>query len=102
MRTAFLYDEITAGFQGYRLGRYGTMPIAKGAIWLRQSSGVWNNRFSSFLNAYNLVSASADGCVYCSTTVPRLIITIFVDDGMVICVEDSHVGRILCYIEKNI
>ena len=72
--------------------------LRKALYGLRQSSRVWNYRFNSFLNAYSLISASADGCVYCSTTIPRLIITIFVDDGMAICVKNNCMDTILSYM----
>ena len=38
--------------------------------------------------------------MYCSTTIPRLIITIFVDDGMAIYVKKNYVDTILSYMEK--
>ena len=106
VRTSFLYGAIKEeiympqpiGFEDPNQARM-VCRLQKALYGLRQSSRVWNHRFNLFLNAYNLISTSANGCMYCSTTIPRLIIIIFVDDGMAICVKNNCMDTILSYME---
>jgi hypothetical protein len=49
--------------------------ILKGLYGLKQSARSWNNTFSAFLRAYNLLQSSADPCIFYSTTTPRIITT---------------------------
>lgn len=62
---------------------------------LRQASRQWNEKLHAFLTRHQLTPVSADSCVYFSATPPRLIVTIFVDDGLCCCNVDSRISYVL-------
>jgi len=72
--------------------------LHKALYGLKQSSYVWNEKFSSFLQEFNFTATSADSCLYFSrlnSRIPRLLIMLFVDDGMVISKTLDQVAHIL-------
>jgi transposase InsO family protein len=72
--------------------------LRKALYGLRQSARLWNRKFTQFLHSNGLVATQADGCVYLSRTSPRLIITLFVDDGMACSVEAANIQHILSFM----
>jgi hypothetical protein len=96
VKTAFLHGEISEeiymkqpiGFEDARWPKK-VCRLRKAIYGLKQASCVWNKRFNEWLIANGLFSTGADPCVYFSRDTPRLILTIFVDDG-IIC---SHPSR---------
>lgn len=105
VKTAFLYGEISGEiFITQPCGsedptQKGLVCRLKKALYgLKQSSRAWNQKFTSFLREFNLHATSADGCVYFSRISPRLIITLFVDDGMVVSKASDRITSILSYI----
>jgi hypothetical protein len=50
-----------------------------------QASHAWNIKFNNFLLHYNLQPSFANSCVYIDTIIPKLILAIFVDDGLSGC-----------------
>jgi hypothetical protein len=69
--------------------------LRKSIYGLRQASRVWNQRFTSFLVAHNLVATHQDPCVYKSTTAPLILLAIFVDDGLIASSNHAHTDPIL-------
>jgi len=65
---------------------------------LKQSSRIWNKRFTTFLKEFQLQAATADGCVYLTRTKSCLLITLFVDDGMTISYVNNQVTHILSFM----
>ncbi len=51
-----------------------------------------------FLIKYSFVATIVDGCVYCNTLDPRLIVTIFVDDGMACNIKEDSIEHILFFM----
>lgn len=69
--------------------------LLKSLYGLRQASRAWHHRLTEFLKTHKLVQTSADSCVYFSAEPPYLIVTIFVDDGLVCCVDKHRIDAVL-------
>jgi hypothetical protein len=69
--------------------------LQKSIYGLRQASRIWNKRFTSFLTKYNLIATHQDPCVYRSTTVPLILMAIFVDDGLIASSSRAYTDPIL-------
>lgn len=67
--------------------------LRKALYGLKQSSRVWNRKFDSFLKTFTLQSTTADCCVYVSHSDPKLILAIWVDDGIA-CSPRSEAAKI--------
>lgn len=65
---------------------------------LRQSARVWNRKFDHFLQAYDLIVSEADCCVYVNKANPKLILCIWVDDGMICSTLNDPIEEILNYM----
>lgn len=104
--TAFLNGEIEEviymdqplGFQD-TLGGIRVCRLRKALYGLKQSSRVWNKKFDSFLKTFNLKASRADCCVYVSHSSPKLIIAIWVDDGIVCSTHSNAIESILGFMD---
>jgi hypothetical protein len=77
-----------------------TVCLLKKAIYgLKQSTRVWNKKFDSFLKEYDLLVSDADYCVYVNKKDPKLIICIWVDDGIVCSTFNDSIVDILNYMQ---
>jgi hypothetical protein len=68
--------------------------LHKSLYGLRQASRVWNSTFTDFLK-HNLKPTTKDPCVYVSSDQPRVILLIFVDDGLICCADPKRISHIL-------
>jgi hypothetical protein len=74
--------------------------LLKKAIYgLKQSARVWNKKFDSFLKEYDLLISNTDCYVYINKKGPKLIICIWVDDGIVCSTFNDSIVDILNYIQ---
>lgn len=60
---------------------------------------MWNKEFNNFLQTYNLLVSDDDVCVYVNKCDPKLIIAIWVDDGICCSVMYDIIVDILNYME---
>ena len=72
--------------------------LLKALYGLKQGACVWNRKFDQFLKAYDLVVSDADCCVYVSKTKSKLILCIWVDDGLVCSTLNDSIEEILSYM----
>jgi len=59
---------------------------------------MWKKRFNNFIKEYQLVSLGANTCVYISKPDSTLILTIFVDDGIIYNVQGTEINHIVLSI----
>ena len=57
--------------------------VKKFLYGLRQASCVWNRCFTTFLAKHHFVATPQDLCLYKTTTAPVILLTIFVDNGLI-------------------
>ena len=89
VKTAFLnglLDEEVYMMQpeGYDDGSGRVCRLQRALYGLKQSSRVWNARFSEFLSTNGFVAAAEDGCVFIRKDgSDSIVICLYVDDGLV-------------------
>jgi hypothetical protein len=62
---------------------------------LRQASRAWHDKLNTFLLTHDLKQNFADTCVYFSEREPKLVVTIFVDDGLCCCADGTRIDYVL-------
>lgn len=109
VKTAFIkskLDEIIYIEQqeGYmKVGKEDLVCLLQQAIYgLKQSSRVWNQRFKTFLEKYELTLVAADPCVFLRSIEPKIITTIFVDDGLMCCRNRSVIKEMMNYLNGHL
>ena len=74
--------------------------LKKALYGLRQASREWNQRIDAFLKEFNLTQSSADNCVYFSNKDGcRLLIMLFVDDGLMVSNNPATMDSVLAYMK---
>ena len=74
--------------------------LKKALYGLRQASREWNQRIDVFLKAFKLTQSAADNCVYFSDhNGCRLLIMIFVDDGLMISNSTAQMDFVLEFMK---
>jgi hypothetical protein len=95
VKTAFLYgklDEVIYMKQppGYEDGTDRVCKLSKSLYGLKQSPRCWNKKFKEFLDKYGLINSDADPCLfYCTADGHKLIVALYVDDGLVAAQTDD-------------
>lgn len=83
----------------------GTQKVCKllGSLYgLKQSSRCWNQRFTTFLKKHNLEPTKADPCIFVSKNPnERLILGIYVDDGIVAAKTDELINNLLEDLQRE-
>jgi ATP-binding cassette subfamily B (MDR/TAP) protein 1 len=74
--------------------------LQKSLYGLKQSSRVWNRKFNDFLTKFNLHPTEVNPYVYSTKEKPLLIMTIFVDDGLGCCVQNSKLDKMINHLEQ--
>lgn len=72
--------------------------LLKSLYSLKQSERIWNQTFHDSFMKFDLKATKADSYLYISKSEPRLIVTLFVDNGLATCysmarLEDLEIGR---------
>lgn len=75
--------------------------LLKSIYGLKQASREWYLHLSGFLKRFNLVPLSSDPCVLMSNGVDKLIVAIYVDDGLVCSSNPDLLSQVICYLESN-
>jgi hypothetical protein len=105
VKTAFLLSEFTEqifmaptpGFED-RSEPGLVCELLQSLYGLKQSGRYSSKKFNAFLQAYNLHPYHADPYVYVSQTRPRLILMLFIDDGIICCESKQPIKDILVYM----
>lgn len=74
--------------------------LKKALYGLRQANREWNQCIDVFLKAFQLIQSSADTCVYFSDHAGcRLLIMLFVDDGLMISNNSAQMDSVLDFMK---
>jgi hypothetical protein len=74
--------------------------LKKALYGLRQASREWNQRIDALLKAFKLTQSPADNCVYFSDHEGlRLLIMLFVDDGLMISNSPAQMDSVLAFMK---
>jgi len=101
VKTAFLYgklDEVIYMRQppGYEDGTDRVCKLIKSLYGLKQSPRCWNKKFKDFLEKHGLEVSEADPCLFYSTVDGhKLIIALYVDDGLVAAQNEEDLNSFL-------
>lgn len=107
VKTAFLHGDLQEeiymtqllGFEDC-MWPHRVCKLRKSLYSLKQSSRAWNYKFNALLTKYQLIPSVADPCVYYSFQNDSIIImTIYVDDGLLFYQRNSNNFDILGYME---
>ena len=104
--TEFIYMDLPVGFEEYFHKRFPgcrsqVCRILKGLYGLKQSARGWNKTFSDFLKEYELIQSTADPCIFYSTHKPRLILALWVDDGLVLCSDQTLLRKFISHLQTK-
>lgn len=101
VKTAFLngeLDEVIYMRQpvGYDDGTGRVCKLSKSLYGLKQAPRCWNKKFKDFLERYGLKVSEADPCLFYSVhDGHKLIIALYVDDGLVAAQNDDDLNMFL-------
>ncbi len=103
VQTAFLYGDLDEEIYmrqpvGYEDGTKKVCLLKKSLYGLKQASRNWNKKFTDFLKAYNLKVSTADPCVFIGNGERRLILGIFIDDGIVAASHEEDITNLMNYL----
>jgi transposase InsO family protein len=99
VKTAFLYGELEELVymkqpQGFEDGSDKVCKLKRSLYGLKQSPRCWNRKFTDVLNKYGLQVSDSDPCLFTSKD-RKLLIALYVDDGLVAAQNQSHLSRFL-------
>ena len=86
------------GFQDHDAG-ITLCRLCKILYGLKQSSRISNKKFDTFLKNFNLKASLANSCVYVQNSLPKLIITIWVDNGIICSTNFATINSILRFMD---
>lgn len=76
--------------------------LLKSLYGLKQASRCWNHTFTNFIKGFGFKSSDADPCVFVrSIDNKKVILAIYVDDGLVAAESDSEIDIILHEMQKS-
>lgn len=104
--TAFLYGDLAEEIYmkqpiGYEDGTSKVCLLKKSLYGLKQASRNWNAKFTEFLKSYKLEASSADPCVFTGSGERRIILGIFIDDGIVAATHEEDITNLMNYLTKE-
>ena len=107
VKTAFLYGNLqeeiyTNQPKGFSDNTGRVCRLIKSIYGLKQSPRCWNQKFTNFLMNFSLKQSDADQCVFYKIDGnEKIIIAIFVDDGLVASTSKQKISDLLNYSEKE-
>lgn len=104
--TAFLHGELEEIYltqpEGFDDGTKRVCRLHKGLYGLRQSPRTWNEHVDKTLRGAGLKQLKSDPCVYVdSHPSHRLILSLWVDDGMIFSDSQERTENVLKNLRKN-
>lgn len=107
VKTAFLNGIIEEEIymqqpEGYEDNSQRVCRLRKSLYGLKQSSRAWNKRFKDVLIAFGLQESTADPCLfYRITEKDKLIVTLYVDDGLVAATKKISIEEFLSRLKEE-
>lgn len=106
IKTAFLYGELAEEIfmnlpSGVEIKNNMVCKLKKSLYGLKQAPRCWNHKFNMFLTNFGFKSSEADSCVYKGIFNNKMVLlVIYVDDGLIFCVDMNIIKMILSEMEK--
>ncbi|KMQ86178.1 integrase core domain protein [Lasius niger] len=108
VKIAFLNGNLTKDVymtqpKGYEDGSGRVCKLQKALYGLKQSARCWNQKFVQCLRDFNLKTSEADPCVFTSDDDgERLILAIYIDNGLVASTYERKIDEILEHLAAKI
>lgn len=105
VQTAFLYGDLEEEIymeqpEGYTDGTNRVCKLTKSLYGLKQAPRCWNKKFTDVLSKYGLKRSEADPCLFTSVyNGHKLILAIYVDDGLIASTSDEVIMSFLKELE---
>lgn len=88
--------------EGFQDGTNKVCKLNRSLYGLKQSPRCWNRRFKSFLDKHGLIQSEADPCLFISKTEGhKLMIALYVDDGLVACQDKKDLKHFLSELKSE-
>lgn len=107
VKTAFLNGELEEDVFmsqpiGYDDGSGKVCKLIKSLYGLKQASRCWNKKFTSFIGEFNFKALESDPCVFvCENKDGLMVLTIYVDDGLIAAEDGRAIGPVIDYLSKE-
>ena len=108
IKTAFLYGELEDEIyvnqpEGYQNGTNEVWKLKKSLYGLKQAPRCWNKRLVEFMKQQEFQESSADPCLFFRRTNngQKLIVSIYVDDGIIAGTSELEVKKFLDDLISN-
>lgn len=102
VKTAFLNGNLEEELfmnqpPGFNDGSGRVCRLKRSLYGLKQAPRCWNKKFDQFQKKFGLWSIASDKCVYVGK---KLLLVIYVDDGLVAGESEEQIDRMLCEMQK--
>lgn len=106
VKTAFLHAKVDEEIymrqpKGFEDGSNKVCKLQKSIYGLKQASRCWNQRLTSFLKKFHLKPSDADPCLFYSANEERLIVAVYIDDGIVVGKNQKLIDFLLKSLKKE-
>lgn len=107
VKTAFLYGDLSEEIymrqpEGFSDGTDNVCKLQKSLYGLKQSARCWNQKFTSFLNKFELHAVEGDPCVFVNTRgKQKIILAIYIDDGLIAAKDQDDISTLLCQLQRE-
>lgn len=109
VKTAFLYGDLQEEIYLEQPPGYinesqpdAVFKLHRSLYGLKQSPRCWNEKFTRFLNEFNLVNIESDKCVFIGVVEgSKVYLALYVDDGLIMSKSESAIKYVLDYLENN-
>lgn len=106
IKTAFLYGELDEELymecpEYYDAPKGKVCKLVKSLYGLKQAPRQWHKKFDSFLKKFKLIQSIYDKCLYYSED-RRIMLTIYVDDGLIIAENKQLAEELIDYLKENL
>lgn len=88
--------------EGYSDGTDKVCKLQKSLYGLKQSARCWNQKFTGFLNNFDLQALDADPCVFVNRRdKKKVILAIYIDDGLIAAEDDDDINILLGQLQHK-
>lgn len=107
VETAFLYGSLDEEIymcqpKGYEDHTNRVCKLNKSLYGLKQASRVWNQKFTDFLQKFQLKVCTSDNCVFVGNIAGRKIfLAIWIDDGLVAAKTEQDITELLSFLQRE-